>query len=83
LSLPDWGCGMTLIRVSPHAVDRYIERSGKEGLSREGALREILSPRVVDAAASGSGHYYDRWTGLTYVIDSGKVVTVLPKRKFR
>jgi hypothetical protein len=69
--------------VIPHAIDRYIERSGKQGLTRKGALKEILSPRVIDAWKRGEERWHDDLSGMTYVFEDGRGVVTLWRKRGR
>lgn len=72
---------MTSLRVSDHALLRFIERAG--GLDIEVLRAELarsLARATTSAALIGTRDFTVRADGLTYVIRNGIVVTILPAR---
>lgn len=64
---------MTLLRVSDHAVLRYLERAGGFEIER---LRAAIAARLGEAAAAGAAHVVV--DGMIFVIrrdDLGPIVT--------
>ncbi|MTW19112.1 hypothetical protein GJ689_23210 [Rhodoplanes serenus] len=73
-----------MIRVSDHAVLRFLEREG--GLDVEAVRRALAASvaRAVVAAEAIDGRDYRIVTDTsTFVVVSGVVVTVLPSRRAR
>lgn len=61
------------VKVSEHAMFRYLERSGR--LDRKALEQELLTPGLVAAVMSGALSY--KVDGVTFVIKGDTVVTVL------
>lgn len=66
------------VRVSDHAIIRYLERV--EGLDMDIIRAEILA---IAGPAAAAGAKVLRRDGYTYIIERGAIVTVLPDDKQR
>lgn len=73
-----------IIRVSDHALLRFVERAG--GLDIEAlrvALEGSLKRAITAASDMGTGDLTIRADGLEYLVRNNVVVTVLPARRTR
>lgn len=68
---------MVDLRVTAHAVERFLERVDPS-LTWDEARAQLSSP-VIQKAANFGAPYVRLGTGQRIVIDSGSVVTVLPR----
>jgi hypothetical protein len=59
--------------VTEHAIFRYLERTGR--IDPAAIAAEMLSPRVVDAIKVGARSVRDN--GVTFILEAGRVVTVV------
>lgn len=64
--------------VTPHAVDRYIERV--DPVSRDVAMERILgSAHAIDVAVAFGARVVRLGNGAKLIIDKRKVITVIPR----
>jgi hypothetical protein len=67
----------TINRVTQHAIERYMERTGSKKMNR--VVKKLLSASEA-ALAIGKNQYYHR--GIIYVVVDGTVITTYkPKGK--
>lgn len=66
------------IRISDHAITRYIER--KIGITRQQIVTALITPEMKDVVAAMHGTCRYQVNELTYVFEDYVLVTILESR---
>lgn len=70
---------MTQIRVSDHALVRFLQRAGGFDVDAvRSAIEQSLERAALAAISIGEDDYTIRADGLTYIVRGHVVVTILP-----
>lgn len=82
--MTSFGRRYPFVRVSDHALLRFLERAGGCDLERLRCQLEESLKRAVSAASDiGGGNFSVRADGLTYIVRNNVVVTILTDKHKR